>query len=77
MGRQEDAHEWMRYLVERMQLVQEREAAGSGGKLPPHVGETSWLSQMFGGYILNELKCKVCGFSSRRCDPFMDLAAPR
>lgn len=74
-GRQEDSHEWLRYLVDSMQNVLEKEACGGGGKkLPPRVGETTWLQQMFGGYILNELKCRVCGFSSRRSDPFMDLS---
>ncbi len=71
-GRQEDSHEWLRYLVESMQVVLEKEAGG-GKKLPPNVCETTWLQHMFGGYIVNELACTVCGFCSRRTDPVMDL----
>lgn len=82
--RQEDCHEFLRYLVNSMQMVQEREAiggmnsggsSGSGGrKLPLGVAETSWMFRIFGGFIVNELRCCVCQFTSRRADPFMDLS---
>jgi ubiquitin C-terminal hydrolase len=74
-GHQEDSHEWLRYLVDSMQSVLEKEACGGPDKkLPPRVAETTWLHQMFGGYILNQLTCRVCGHSSTRSDPFMDLS---
>lgn len=54
--RQEDAHEWLRFLINSLQGVLEREAAGSAGKCDPRVAETSWMFRLFGGHIVNEVK---------------------
>ena len=72
IGRQEDSHEWLRYLLGSMQTALEKEQ--SKQKLPVGVAETTWLCQMFGGYIVNQLTCQTCQHVSRRADHFMDLS---
>ena len=70
LGRQEDAHEFMRYLVEAMQLG----CVGSK-KLPPGVADTSVVHRLFGGLLCSSLQCDCCaGRPSLTYDPFLDLS---
>ena len=70
LGRQEDAHEFMRYLVEAMQL-----GCVGAKKLPPGVADTSVVHCLFGGLLCSSLQCDCCaGRPSLTYDPFMDLS---
>jgi ubiquitin carboxyl-terminal hydrolase 36/42 len=70
VGRQEDAHEFMRYLVEAMQL-----GCVGAKKLPPGVADTSVVHSLFGGLLCSSLQCDCCqGRPSLTYDPFMDLS---
>lgn len=74
-AKQEDAHEWLRYLISACQTVLEKEVTPSNQKVcDPAVAETTWMFRLFGGHILNEVRCLTCGFTSKRADPFMDLS---
>ena len=73
-GRQEDAHEFLRYLVESLQkcyLVSR--------KLPKNImsdnytKETTPFNQIFGGYMRQDVTCMRCRHISTTFQHFMDL----
>ncbi|KDR20173.1 ubiquitin carboxyl-terminal hydrolase 36-like [Zootermopsis nevadensis] len=71
-GREEDAHEFMRYLLHSME---EAYLAGYiGEKLDTFSRETTPINQIFGGYIRTEVTCSECGSVSttfQHCQDFL------
>lgn len=71
--RQEDAHEYLRQLIDCMheeQLKAGHMKFSTHGKLC----ETTLMSRLFGGYFRNELRCSCCGYVSRTYNQFLDLS---
>ncbi|KAI3451214.1 hypothetical protein Pfo_007879 [Paulownia fortunei] len=69
IGREEDAHEFLRNVVDKMQSVCLEEAGVSGS-----LAEDSTLMGLtFGGYLRSKIKCMKCLGRSERCDRMMDL----
>lgn len=64
LGRQEDSHEFLRFLVDQMHETLK------GGKS----NKTSLIQKMFGGTFANEVKCCFCSKVSTKLDPMMDLS---
>lgn len=71
-NRQEDAHEYLRQLLDCMheEILKAHNIKTSDGK----IAETTFISRVFGGYLRNELKCSVCTFSSKTYNHFLDLS---
>lgn len=71
-NRQEDAHEYLRQLLDCMheEILKANNIKSSDGK----VAETTLISRVFGGYIRNELKCLSCNYSSKTYNHFQDLS---
>ena len=71
-NRQEDAHEYLRQLLDCMheEIMKANHVKTSDGKL----AETTLISRIFGGYLRNELKCPKCPFSSKTYNHFQDLS---
>ncbi|KAK0172824.1 hypothetical protein PV328_006095 [Microctonus aethiopoides] len=70
-GQQEDAHEFLRYLLEGMERAYlHRHKAG---KLESYSKETTPINQIFGGYIRTEVKCLQCRHVSTTFQHFQDL----
>uniref|UniRef100_A0A453L054 ubiquitinyl hydrolase 1 n=1 Tax=Aegilops tauschii subsp. strangulata TaxID=200361 RepID=A0A453L054_AEGTS len=70
-GKEEDAHEFLRYAIDTMQSASMKEANANGAhKLAE---ETTLIQLMFGGYLRSKIKCTKCGVSSEHCERILDL----
>ncbi|NXE16700.1 UBP36 hydrolase, partial [Lophotis ruficrista] len=69
-GRQEDAHEFLRYTVDAMQQA----CLNGCTKLDRQTQATTMVHQIFGGYLRSRVECSVCKGVSDTYDPFLDLA---
>ncbi|XP_051118053.1 ubiquitin carboxyl-terminal hydrolase 17-like [Andrographis paniculata] len=70
-GREEDAHEFLRYAIETMQSACLKE---SGVKMPSSLNEeTTLLGLTFGGYLQSKIECLGCGGRSKQHERIMDL----
>ncbi|XP_022879668.1 ubiquitin carboxyl-terminal hydrolase 17-like isoform X1 [Olea europaea var. sylvestris] len=68
-GREEDAHEFLRCMVETMQSIFLEEA----GTADPLDEESTLVGLTFGGYLRSKITCMKCSGRSERCDRMMDL----
>ncbi|XP_039012577.1 ubiquitin carboxyl-terminal hydrolase 17-like [Hibiscus syriacus] len=68
-GKEEDAHEFLRYAVDAMQSVCLKEARATG----PLAEETSLIGLTFGGYLHSKIKCMKCLGKSEKYERMMDL----
>ncbi|GAA5989120.1 hypothetical protein JCM11641_007603 [Rhodosporidiobolus odoratus] len=70
VGRQEDAHEFLRFAIDAMQAS---ELFGKG-KLAPALQHQSPLHQLFGGRLRSRVHCMSCGHNSDTFDNMLDLS---
>uniref|UniRef100_A0A1B6KW25 Ubiquitin carboxyl-terminal hydrolase n=1 Tax=Graphocephala atropunctata TaxID=36148 RepID=A0A1B6KW25_9HEMI len=70
-GHQEDAHEFLRYLIESMDRSYLR--LMQANNLDSYSKETTPLSQIFGGYLRTEVRCLECRHISLTFQHFQDL----
>ncbi|XP_023686950.2 uncharacterized protein usp42 isoform X2 [Paramormyrops kingsleyae] len=68
-GNQEDAHEFLRYIIDAMQR-----SCLPGNKLDRQTQATTFVHQVFGGYLRSRVKCLNCKAVSDTFDPFLDVA---
>ena len=70
--RQEDAHEYLRQLLDCMheEVLKAHNLKTSDGK----IAETSMISRVFGGYLCNTLTCTQCKYISKTYNHFQDLS---
>ncbi|PON63476.1 Ubiquitinyl hydrolase [Parasponia andersonii] len=70
-GREEDAHEFLRYVIDTMQSVCLAEPGISASS--PLEEETTLIGLTFGGYLRSKIKCMKCKGKSERQEGMMDL----
>ncbi|XP_043945603.1 ubiquitin carboxyl-terminal hydrolase 42 [Protopterus annectens] len=68
-GNQEDAHEFLRYIIDAMQ----RSCLNGSNKLDRETQATTLVYQIFGGYLRSRVKCLKCKGVSDTFDPFLDI----
>lgn len=71
-GKQEDAHEFMRFAIDTMQSVCLDEYGGEKA-LHPTSQETTLIQYIFGGHLKSQVKCSKCNKISYRHENMMDL----
>ncbi|KAJ2610849.1 hypothetical protein H4S08_003432 [Coemansia sp. RSA 1365] len=71
VGRQEDAHEFLRLLVDAFQRSL---LTGIDPKVDRRVQETTLAHQVFGGYLQSQVSCGRCGYDSNTFDPLLDIS---
>eukprot|EP00775_Hariotina_reticulata_P004203 gene4203-4451_t len=71
-GRQEDAHELLRCLVDAMERALLRQSGTYNPQKPPKYPR-SLVNQLFSGILQSQVRCDSCGHASNTWDPFMDL----
>ncbi|XP_023748529.1 ubiquitin carboxyl-terminal hydrolase 17 [Lactuca sativa] len=70
-GKEEDAHEFLRYAIDTLQSACLKEAGiKSSNSLEE---ETTLIGLTFGGYLRSKIKCMKCGGKSERHERMMDL----
>ncbi|XP_024541160.1 ubiquitin carboxyl-terminal hydrolase 18 [Selaginella moellendorffii] len=72
-GRQEDAHEFMRFAVDSMQSIC-LDQFGGEKQVDSRSQETTLIQYIFGGHLQSQVKCMQCGHESNRYENMMDLA---
>ncbi|XVE55596.1 hypothetical protein DITRI_Ditri03aG0171700 [Diplodiscus trichospermus] len=70
-GKEEDAHEFLRYAIDAMQSVFLKEAGVDSSGCSE--GETTLIGLTFGGYLRSKIKCMKCQGKSERHERMMDL----
>ncbi|XP_030621710.1 ubiquitin carboxyl-terminal hydrolase 3 isoform X2 [Chanos chanos] len=84
---QQDAHEFLRYLLDHLHReLQGNKNGESCPALPADLhkpptgdkccinGTSTVVTSVFGGVLQNEVNCLICGTESRKFDPFLDLS---
>ncbi|XP_050546764.1 ubiquitin carboxyl-terminal hydrolase 36 isoform X2 [Daktulosphaira vitifoliae] len=71
--RQEDAHEFLRYLIESMERCYLSVLGVVAKSLDSYSKETTPINQIFGGYIRTEVTCGKCKHISTTFQHFQDL----
>ncbi|XP_030760764.1 ubiquitin carboxyl-terminal hydrolase 36 isoform X2 [Sitophilus oryzae] len=71
-GRQEDAHEFLRYLIEAMEKSY-LQRFKDHNKFDSKIKETTPLNQILGGYLRSAVRCLRCGHVSTTFQHFQDL----
>ncbi|CAM0956073.1 unnamed protein product [Alopecurus aequalis] len=65
-GRHQDAHEFLRCFLDKLDEA-------SVPPNPPSEGSSSIVQQIFGGQLKSQLRCPECNHCSDRLEPFVDL----
>ncbi|KAM0040150.1 putative ubiquitinyl hydrolase 1 [Helianthus debilis subsp. tardiflorus] len=81
LGRQEDAHEFLRYVIDAChttclrlkKLQQQRRKVTSNGGGDGFSG-SSVVKEIFGGALQSQVKCLACGNESNKVDEIMDIS---
>lgn len=73
---QQDAHEFMRYLLDRLhtELLTLLPYQNDNSPFIGTKGKSTIVTAIFGGLLQNEVNCLICNMESKKHDPFLDLS---
>ncbi len=74
---QQDAHEFMRYLLDRLhtELLTLLPYPNNNSPYIGPRGTSTIVTAIFGGLLQNEVNCLICGTDSKKHDPFLGMFA--
>ncbi|KAI5080452.1 hypothetical protein GOP47_0003635 [Adiantum capillus-veneris] len=72
-GRQEDAHELMRFAIDSMQSIC-LDNVGREKAVDQRTQETTLIQHIFGGHLQSQVRCMQCHQESHKYENMMDLA---
>ena len=70
LGRQEDAHEFLRFLLD---IMSRNALHGLAKDLDPKLKETTAVNQVFNGEFSSQITCTKCEATSETKESFMDI----
>ncbi|KAK4767870.1 hypothetical protein SAY87_003011 [Trapa incisa] len=80
IGRQEDAHEFLRYLIDtchntciRLKKLQQHQQRKKSSEASMGDDRTI-VKEIFGGSLQSQVKCSSCGAESKKVDEIMDIS---
>ncbi|KAL3651101.1 Ubiquitin carboxyl-terminal hydrolase 25 [Castilleja foliolosa] len=80
-GRQEDAHEFLRYVIDachntclRLKKLQKQQERGKIGTADISGSTETVVKEIFGGALQSQVKCLSCGAESNKIDEIMDIS---
>lgn len=78
-GRQEDAHEFLRYVIDAchtagLRIRKRLHAASANGDCGQGQGPHMVMKETFGGALLSQVKCLMCKGESNKTDDIMDIS---
>ena len=75
-GRQEDAHEFLRGLLDglRIRALKTKRLSKTTLIKDPRIQETTIIHKIFGGYIRSQVKCCKCGNETNKYDAILDIS---
>ncbi|KAI6035036.1 Usp36 protein [Pisolithus orientalis] len=73
-GRQEDAHEFLRYAIDALQKSCLAGYPQDIRKLDPKLAETTWVHKIFGGRLRSRVTCRECNHHSDTFDSMLDVS---
>lgn len=71
LGRQEDAHEFLRFTLDGLEKCSPKSSSSNKTEKI-----SCPITRIFEGRLRNEVKCTACGYISSSLEPFMDLSLP-
>lgn len=73
---QQDAHEFMRYLLDRLhtELLELLPYPNNNSPYIGPKGKSTIVTGIFGGLLQSEVHCLMCRVESKKHDPFLDLS---
>ncbi|WAQ97468.1 UBP36-like protein [Mya arenaria] len=71
IGRQEDAHEFLRLSLEKMMKCA---VGGYHEKLDKYSKDTTVIHQIYAGYLRSQVVCSRCEYKSNTYDPLLDIS---
>ncbi|VVA31924.1 Hypothetical predicted protein [Prunus dulcis] len=85
-GRQEDAHEFLRYVIDachntclRLKKLRRTASSNGNGNVANGIGNgttttSTVVKEIFGGALQSQVKCLSCGTESNKVDEIMDIS---
>ncbi len=77
IGRQEDAHEFLLYMLDAMEKSSKSFITTSTKNFLKNSNDDNLIQKIFGGKMISSVTCLKCKKSSKKIDNYLDLSLVR